>query len=150
MAPTTDSATRASSARRRRTADRFQAAVAPASAGIGGAGLALLAGVVVAVPLVLGSVALLVRRHAPDGSFVHFATWVGRASRQPGSPASLRLAQRLFLLTRRDVFALVLMLASFAGSRALLACLVAFGVALAAYVLLFHRRRLVACTHLAD
>ena len=105
--------------------------------------IAILAGLF----LVLGAVARLVRRHGPPGEamlLTHFSIWVGKAAQRPGCPLTLRMANALFPIVRRDMVAFLLMLATFTGHRETLGLLVAFGLGIGAYALVFHRQRIVA------
>jgi phosphatidylglycerophosphate synthase len=81
-------------------------------------------------------VLLFVRRYAPNASFVFFDSSVRRAS-QDSDSISFRAVDIFFRATRRDLLALILMFASFFGSRFFILCLVGFGVLVADYVLLF-------------
>jgi len=100
--------------------------------------------VIVSVMIVvtLFQVLLFVRKYAPNASFVFFDRSVRRASRESGSP-SLRAIDIFFRATRRDLLAVILMFASFLGSRFAILCLVGLGVLVADYLLLCHRRELV-------
>jgi phosphatidylglycerophosphate synthase len=99
------------------------------------------------VAVVLFFVGVVVRRHGPPGEtmmLTHFSLWVNRAATRPDCPLSLRIANGLFPIVRRDVVALLLMLATFTGRRETLGLLVAGGLAVGAYALIFHRKRIVA------
>ena len=82
-----------------------------------------------------------VSRYAPDASFVFVDRSVRRAARDSGR-LPLRLAAAGFTLLRRDLFALVFMVVSFTGRRALVPALVAFGVVLANVTFTLYGREL--------
>lgn len=94
------------------------------------------------VGLTLLAVFSFVRTHGHDMSFVFFDRSLRRAAKDSKRP-SLRAIDFVFRATRRDMLALILMFVSFFGSRLLVFYLVAFGVLVADYVLLFHRPDLV-------
>lgn len=94
------------------------------------------------VVLTLFVILLFVRAHAPDTSFVFFDRSLRRAARDSNS-AALRTIDVFFRATRRDMLAVIIMVASFFGSRFLILCLVGVGVLVADYLLVFHRRDLV-------
>jgi CDP-L-myo-inositol myo-inositolphosphotransferase len=94
------------------------------------------------VVLTLFVVLVFVRNHGPDMSFVFFDRSLRRAARD-SNRTSLRVIDVFFRATRRDMLAVILMLASFLGSRFLIFCLVGLGVLVADYLLLFHWRDLV-------
>lgn len=111
----------------------------------GSAGQAVLWTVVVAAALVLSLLrgARFVSRHAPNASFVFIDRCVRRAARDSGGLV-LRVAASLFTLLRRDVFAVVFLLVSLTGQRALVPALVAFGVLLANFTFSVYARELAA------
>jgi len=96
----------------------------------------------VMIVVTLFLVLFFVRKYAPNASFVFFDRSVRRAA-QEASGVSLRAIDIFFRATRRDLLALILMFASFLGSRFAIFCLVGFGVLIADYLLLFHRRDLI-------
>jgi len=98
--------------------------------------------VLVLVVLTLFLILLFVRKYAPSASFVFFDRSVRRAARESRS-ISLRAIDVFFRATRRDLLALILMFASFLGSRFVIFCLVGLGVLVADYLLLVHRRDLI-------
>lgn len=91
-----------------------------------------------AIIVTLFQVWAFVRRHAPDASFVFFDSSLRRAARETGS-LSLRAIDLMFRATRRDLLAFLLMFVCLFGSRLAILTLVAIGVILANYVLLFRR-----------
>lgn len=95
----------------------------------------------VIIVVTLFQVWLFVRKYAHNASFVFFDSSVRRAARESNS-VSMRAIDIFFRATRRDLLALILMFASFFGSRFFIFCLVGSGVLVADYVLLFHRRDL--------
>lgn len=101
-----------------------------------------LVSVSVLVVLTLFLVLLFVRKYAPSASFVFFDRSLRRAARESNG-VSLRVIDVFFRATRRDLLAVILMFASFLGSRFAIFCLLGFGVLVADYVLLFHRNDLV-------
>jgi 1L-myo-inositol 1-phosphate cytidylyltransferase / CDP-L-myo-inositol myo-inositolphosphotransferase len=115
--------------------------------GMGPLAMGLVATLLAVTTVVILTGSTLVRRHGPDSSLVHVTLWLRKASVRPDSPASLRIANRLFPITRRDAFALVLMGVSFTGVRELLVGMVAAGVSLGAYIVFFHQARLIAAAH---
>jgi len=108
--------------------------------GFGAVGLAL------ACALVLGTVGLLfilfrfVREHAPDGSFVWVDRSIARAAETSGT-LLLRLVRLLFLGLRRDFFAALFFLVSFAGRRSaiVLFAVLGFCVALFSFALFWRK-----------
>ncbi|MGB3051094.1 MAG: CDP-alcohol phosphatidyltransferase family protein [Polyangiales bacterium] len=94
------------------------------------------------IVLTLLRVLLFVRKYAPNASFVFFDSSLRRAARESDS-LSFRIIDIFFRATRRDLLALILMFASFFGSRFFIFCLVGIGVLVADYVLLFRRAELV-------
>jgi CDP-L-myo-inositol myo-inositolphosphotransferase len=94
------------------------------------------------IVLTLLQVLLFVRKYAPNASFVFFDSSLRRAARESDS-LSFRIIDIFFRATRRDLLALILMVASFFGSRFFIFCLVGLGVLVADYVLLFRRTDLV-------
>ena len=82
-----------------------------------------------------------VSRYAPNASFVFVDRSVRRAARDSGR-VTLRLAAAGFTLLRRDLFAVIFMLVSFTGRRALIPALVAFGIVLANLTFTLYRREL--------
>ncbi len=82
-----------------------------------------------------------VTRYAPSASFVFVDRSVRRAARDSGR-VPLRLAAAGFTLLRRDIFAVIFMIVSFTGRRALIPALVAFGIVLANATFTFYGREL--------
>ena len=105
--------------------------------------------VVIAGGLVLSFLrgARFVSEHAPDASFAFIDRSVRRAARD-SSGTTLRTAASLFILLRRDVFAVIFLFVSFTGLRVLVPALVAFGVLLANFTLSVYDRELAAAAAL--
>jgi phosphatidylglycerophosphate synthase len=82
-----------------------------------------------------------VSRYAPNASFVFIDRSVRRAARDSGR-VGLRLAAGAFALLRRDIFAVIFLLVSLTGRRAIVPALVACGVVLANVTLTWYRREL--------
>jgi len=82
-----------------------------------------------------------VSRYAPNASFVFIDRSVRRAARDSGR-VGLRLAARAFALLRRDTFAVIFLVVSVTGRRAIVPALVACGVVLANVTLTWYRREL--------
>jgi phosphatidylglycerophosphate synthase len=106
-----------------------------------------LAAIAAGLLLVNTGVARLVKQYGPEGEamlLTHFSIWVNKAAGRPDCPITLRMANALFPIVRRDMVAMLLMLATFTGYRETLGLLVAFGLGIGAYALIFHRRRIIA------
>jgi phosphatidylglycerophosphate synthase len=107
----------------------------PASAWFLGAAAAVLLG------LGLWRGARFVARYASNGSFVFVDRSVRRAAELPGR-RGLRVASTLFTLLRRDLFALIFLVVSLTGTRALVPWLVIVGALVAHTTFVLYPREL--------
>jgi len=110
--------------------------------GISALDTALVIGTIVAILLTLFQVLLFVRRYAPTASFVFLDTCVRRAAARTKLP-TLRAASGVFHALRRDLFSLLLMFVTFSGSRQTVLWLAIFGLFVANFTLIVHRKQLV-------
>jgi phosphatidylglycerophosphate synthase len=87
--------------------------------------------------------ARFVSLHAPDASWVFIDRSVRRAAQDSGQ-MPLRAAASLFVLLRRDAFAVIFMLTSLTGRRAFVPFMVAFGAMVANFTFSYYNRELAA------
>jgi 1L-myo-inositol 1-phosphate cytidylyltransferase / CDP-L-myo-inositol myo-inositolphosphotransferase len=106
----------------------------------GGGMLAIGTAVVIGGALILSLLRAgrFVAAHGPNGSFVFIDLAVRRAALDTGRLA-LRVAAALFTLLRRDLFAVIFLLVTLTGVRALVPALIGWGIVIANLTLIVYR-----------
>jgi phosphatidylglycerophosphate synthase len=112
--------------------------------GLDTAGLVLLGCVALLLVAALAQGAQFMRRYAPDPSWwIFIDRCVDRAARQSGAPA-FRMVRFVFALMRRDAFALIFLVLSFAGTRTIYFFALGFGAVVSLATFSLRGDRLVA------